>query len=52
MTAFEGNLNYFEIDSSYLRLIPVYFFLVSIIYKIEFGVLPEIAKAVDEMEWT
>lgn len=43
MTAFEGNKQH-QLDVSVRKSFRF--------FVIEFGVLPEIAKAVEEMEWT
>lgn len=48
MTAFEGNKIWRFLNIFFVRNRNKCFFYV----LVEFGVLPEIAKAVDEMEWT
>lgn len=57
MTAFEGKfillLNLVMVKRFLRnRMRLMHFVLLLFFYQIEFGVLPEIAKAVDEMEWT
>lgn len=47
MTAFEGSFKSF-----FFSYENVVFYSAALFIPIEFGVLPEIAKAVDEMEWT
>lgn len=42
MTAFEGNTNMFDVIAKFAIILIVS----------EFGVLPEIAKAIEELDWT